>query len=94
MLPLSYRSLQSSNIEVLLISLCVSLIGLYTSFIVSYYTTSSSIITCALFSAVFHYFFLVSAIALTVVVFVRFRVFKGKERRLMFIVTLGFTWGK
>ena len=94
LLPLSCRALQSSTIAVLLINLCLALVGLYSSFIASYYATSSSSITCAVFSALLHYFFLVSSVAFTVVVFVRFREFKGKEKRTMFIVTLGFMWRK
>lgn len=79
-----------------MINFCIALTALYTSFIIPNYVTpsSSSDIACAVLSAIFHYFFLVSSLAFTMMVFVRFREFKERKKVVVLVTTVVITWGK
>ena len=78
-----------------MINFCVTLTALYTSFIIPNYITrsSSSDVVCAVLSAIFHYFFLVSALAFTLMVFVRFRKFGKRKSVVVLVTTVVITWG-
>ena len=84
-----------SSIGVLMINFCVALTALYTSFIIPNYITrsSSSDVACAALSAMFHYFFLVSALAFTLMVFLRFRKFEKRKNVVVLVTAVVITWG-
>ena len=88
---LSCRSLRSSTTGVLLINLCLALISLYISFIISYYVLVPEE-ACAAFSFVFHYLVLVSSFALTTMAV--FRVLDPLRRKVVFGLAIAADWCK
>ena len=88
---LSCRSLRSSTTGVLLINLCLALIALYVSFIISHYVLVSDE-SCAAFSFVFHYLVLVSSFALTTMAV--FRVLDPLGRKVVFGLAIAADWCK
>ena len=87
-------SLHSTTVGVFLINICLALTALYTFTIVSFYTTSSEWL-CIVFSSLFHWFFLVSTLALTTpAVFKVWEPNPGRKRWLFFILTTLLSWGE
>lgn len=75
---------------VTLLNSCIALIALYISYIISYEATSSEA-ACALFSAIFHYIFLVSAFAVALMAFLKL---KEPPKKWMFTTIIALNWGK
>ena len=62
-LPHTHSDLRSTTLGVSLVNSCLCLGSLFLSYLISYYTTDSDW-ACTVFSAVFHYLFLVTSLSL------------------------------
>lgn len=77
-----------------LINLCIALPGLYITYIISHFTGGSER-ACEAFSFLFHYFVLVSCLALSMVTFFfGWTPFTGKKKLVSYVAAILLNWSK
>ncbi len=83
---------RSSAFGVFLLNLCISLLCLYISYTISHFVGNSES-ACKAFSFIFHYFILVSCMAVPIVAFFTgWTPFSGKKQQLCYVAALILNW--
>ena len=88
------REMRSSAVGVFLVNLCISLICLYIFYTISNFVGSSEV-ACKAFSFLFHYFVLVSCVALSIMAFFTgWRPFAGRIKLMSYVTAVLLNWSK